>query len=87
MLVNASLLTAYALGCHSWRHLIGGRTDCFSCGAGGASRYRLWRVSSWFNGRHMRYAWLSLVWVVWTDLYIYLVATGTIRDLHTWGPE
>ncbi len=84
MLVNAGLLTGYALGCHSWRHLIGGRSDCFSCGRGGASRYQLWRLSSWFNGRHMRYAWLSLVWVVWTDLYIYLVATGTIRDLNTW---
>ena len=26
----------------------------------------------------------SLVWVALTDLYIYLVSTGTFRDLNTW---
>ena len=32
----------------------------------------------------MLFAWCSLVWVVLTDLYIYLVATGTIHDRSTW---
>ena len=32
----------------------------------------------------MVFAWCSLVWVAFTDLYIYLVSTGTIRDLNTW---
>jgi hypothetical protein len=32
----------------------------------------------------MAFAWLSLVWVVLTDVYILLVSTGTIRDLNTW---
>ena len=40
--------------------------------------------SSWLNGRHMAFAWSSLVWVALTDLYVYLVSTGTIRDLNTW---
>ena len=31
MLINAALLTGYTFGCHSWRHLIGGRLDCFTC--------------------------------------------------------
>jgi hypothetical protein len=81
MIVNATLLTGYTLGCHSWRHLIAGRHDCLSCGA---ARYQLWKKSSWLNERHMAFAWFSLVWVVLTDVYIYLVSTGTVRDLNTW---
>ena len=84
MLVNASLLSAYTFGCHSWRHLIGGRLDCFSCGSSVSPRYGLWKWSSWLNERHMLIAWCSLVWVALTDAYIYLVSTGTIRDVNTW---
>jgi hypothetical protein len=32
----------------------------------------------------MAFAWASLVWVVVTDLYVFLVSSGTIRDLNTW---
>jgi hypothetical protein len=32
----------------------------------------------------MVFAWCSLVWVALTDLYIYLLSTGTIRDVSTW---
>jgi len=84
MLINAALLTGYTFGCHSWRHLIGGRMDCFTCDGTPSSRYQLWKGSTWFNARHMAFAWLSLVWVAFTDFYIYLVSSGTIRDLHTW---
>lgn len=84
MVVNASLLSAYTFGCHSWRHLIGGRLDCFSCAGVAPSRHTMWSWSTWLNERHMRFAWLSLVWVALTDLYIYLVSSGTIRDLNTW---
>ncbi len=84
MLINAGLLTAYLFGCHSWRHLIGGRLDCFTCDRVASPRYGLWRMSSWLNERHMSMAWASLVWVVFTDLYIYLVARGIIVDLNTW---
>jgi hypothetical protein len=83
MLVNAALLSAYSFGCHSWRHLVGGRLDCFSCGAA-PTRYGLWKGSTWLNERHMLFAWCSLVWVAFTDLYIYLVSTGTIHDVNTW---
>ena len=31
LFVNAALLTGYSLSCHSLRHLVGGRLDCFSC--------------------------------------------------------
>jgi hypothetical protein len=77
-------LSAYVFGCHSWRHLIGGRHDCFSCGRAGHVRHRAWSWSSWLNERHMLVAWCSLVWVALTDAYIYLLSTGTIRDLNTW---
>jgi hypothetical protein len=33
----------------------------------------------------MEFAWCRLVWVAFTDLYILLVSSGTIRDLNTWG--
>jgi hypothetical protein len=84
MLINAGLLTGYTFGCHSWRHLIGGRLDCFTCNGAASHGYRMWKGSSWLNERHMAFAWLSLVWVAFTDLYIYLVSAGIIRDLNTW---
>jgi hypothetical protein len=84
MLINAALLTGYLFGCHSWRHLIAGRLDCFTCEGAGAPRYVVWKWSTWLNERHMAFAWFSLVWVAFTDFYVYLVATGTIRDLNTW---
>jgi len=83
MVINAALLSAYTFGCHSWRHLIGGRYDCFSCGA--RPRYGLWKGSSWLNERHMLFAWCSLVWVAFTDLYIYLLSTGVVKDWNTWS--
>jgi hypothetical protein len=82
MVLNAALLSGYLFGCHSWRHLIGGRHDCLTCAG---PRYGLWRGSSWLNERHQLFAWISLVWVCVTDLYIYLVSSGAIRDLHTWS--
>ena len=35
MLVNIVLLTTYTFSCHSLRHLVGGKLDCFSCTAFG----------------------------------------------------
>jgi len=84
MLINAALLSSWTLGCHSWRHLIAGRRDCFSCGRASTARYRAWRGSSWLNERHMLFAWCSLVWVALTDVYVCLVSSGTIRDWNTW---
>jgi hypothetical protein len=84
MLMNAALLTGYTFGCHSWRHLIGGQLDCFTCENAVTPRYGLWKSSTWLNERHMAFAWFSLVWVAFTDLYIYLVSSGAVRDLNTW---
>lgn len=86
MVINAALLSGYTLGCHSCRHLIGGGRDCLTCDQRVTSRYRLWQGASWLNERHMPFAWVSLVWVAFTDLYIYLVSSGAVRDLNTWQP-
>jgi len=85
MLINATLLSGYTFGCHSWRHLIAGRKDCFTCDGKASVRYGTFQASSWFNGRHMLFAWLSLFWVAFTDLYIQLVSRGVITDLNTWS--
>jgi len=83
--INCILIAAYTLGCHSFRHLIGGRSDCLtSCGAPTA-RLFAWKKASWFNMRHMQFAWASLVWVMVTDLYVRLVSMGYITDLNTWN--
>jgi hypothetical protein len=79
LFLNATLLAVYTLSCHSCRHLCGGHVDAFSRSP---LRYRLWRVVSKLNKRHMAWAWVSLVWVALTDFYVYLVSTGRITDLR-----
>jgi hypothetical protein len=75
--INVVLLGGYTLGCHSLRHLCGGRIDRISeC----PFRGRLYRGCSMLNGRHMAWAWTSLVWVAFTDLYIRLCSMGVISD-------
>jgi hypothetical protein len=82
--INAALIAGYTFGCHSFRHLVGGHDDCMSCGRD-TTRFTAWKKASWFNGRHMQFAWASLVWVMLTDVYVRLVAMGVIRDLNTWS--
>jgi hypothetical protein len=81
--LNAILIASYTFGCHSFRHIIGGRTDCMSCGKQ-TLQYGAWKRASWFNERHMQFALLSLVWVGFTDVYIRLVSMGVITDYNTW---
>ncbi|HEV8651347.1 MAG TPA: hypothetical protein VG276_18615 [Actinomycetes bacterium] len=79
LLANAALLWLYTLSCHSCRHLCGGHVNVFSKAP---VRFWLWRKVSALNARHMLYAWVSLFVVALTDLYVWLVATGAIRDLR-----
>lgn len=82
MLVNIILLTGYTFGCHSFRHLSGGRLDCFSCSAAAVTRHKAWRGVTRLNEHHMFWAWVSMISVGLTDLYIRLVAAGTIKDIR-----
>ncbi|MDX1611267.1 MAG: succinate dehydrogenase [Candidatus Thermoplasmatota archaeon] len=84
---NVVLLGGYTFGCHSLRHLIGGKFDCMTCPAGEGDRkertgYKGWKIVTWFNERHMLWAWLSLFWVGFTDLYVRLVSMGIIADVR-----
>ena len=84
LLINATLIASYTFGCHSFRHLIGGGENCMSCGQQ-TTKFRAWKKASWFNARHMNFAWASLVWVGVTDAYVRLVSMGVIHDFNTWG--
>jgi hypothetical protein len=79
LLANAALLWAYSLSCHSCRHIVGGRLNSFSRHP---LRYKAWTQISKLNARHANFAWLSLFSVLIADLYVFLVATGTISDLR-----
>ncbi len=79
LLVNVVLLSLYSFSCHSFRHLIGGKLNCFSpC----PTRYKLWRGASILNYNHMLWAWVSLFSVALADLYVRLVASGAITDVR-----
>jgi hypothetical protein len=83
--INVVLIAAYTFGCHSFRHLIGGRKDCMSsCGKPSAT-LGFWKRATWFNARHMQFAWASLVWVMVADVYVRLCSHGVIHDFNTWG--
>jgi hypothetical protein len=82
MILNCVLLTGYTFGCHSFRHLIGGGINSYSTAVLGGIRHSLWKRVSFLNERHMAFAWMSLFSVALTDLYIRLVATGTITDVR-----
>ena len=85
LILNAVLLATYTFGCHSFRHLIGGQLNCFTCDSAARTRYGVWQRVSWLNARHMLFAWLSLVWVGFADFYVRMVSMGYIHDLSTWG--
>jgi hypothetical protein len=82
LLANVSLLSLYTLSCHSLRHLIGGKLDCFSCSAFGPPRHTAWSWLSVLNERPMLFAWASLISVGLTDFYIRMVAARIFKDLR-----
>ena len=77
LVANVVLIWLYTLGCHSCRHVVGGRLRHFSKHP---VRYRAWTLVSRLNADHARYAWLSLFSVALADLYVYLLAIGAISD-------
>jgi hypothetical protein len=82
MLVNVVLLSGYTFGCHSFRHLIGGSLDCYTCSLSARVRFRLWKGSTVLNIRHAQWAWASLVSVWLLDVYIRLLHYGVLPDLR-----
>lgn len=75
--LNVVFLSGYTLGCHSLRHLVGGRLTQISKRP---LRHRGYVCVSALNRGHMLWAWTSLVWVAFTDLYVRLCAMGLLTD-------
>ena len=77
LLVNVILLGSYALGCHSLRHLAGGGLNVLSKSP---VRFVSYRCVSCLNRRHMNWAWMSLFWVAFSDVYVRLCSMGIWTD-------
>ncbi len=75
--LNVVLLTCYTLGCHSMRHLVGGFLDRLSQHP---VRKKAYDCSSCLNRWHMKWAWMSLIGVAFTDLYVRMCAMGIWHD-------
>lgn len=77
LVVNVILLASYTFGCHSLRHLVGGRCDELS---NKPLQQTAWKCAGAFNRRHMLFAWLSLFWVAFSDIYVRLCSMGIWHD-------
>jgi hypothetical protein len=77
--VNVCLLSCYALGCHSLRHLIGGSKDSLSRSP---ACHKAYQCVTCLNGRHMMWAWCSLFSVGFSDLYVRMCSMGIWHDWH-----
>ena len=77
--LNVFLLSGYTLGCHSLRHLVGGFMDKFS---GSPVKTKCYDCVSCLNRQHMIWAWCSLVWVAFSDVYVRLCSMGIWQDFR-----
>ena len=75
--MNVILLASYTFGCHSLRHLIGGFKDVISKSP---VRKKAYDCVSCLNARHMRFAWFSLFWVGFSDVYVRMCSMGIWTD-------
>jgi hypothetical protein len=71
LLLNATFLWGYSASCHSCRHAIGGRLRHFSKHP---FRYKAWTVVSRLNQKHQNFAWVSLIWVAFSDFFVRMVS-------------
>jgi hypothetical protein len=79
LVVNVVLLGGYTFGCHSLRHLIGGFLDEPSKAPACAKGFA---CVSCLNRRHMLWAWMSLFWVGFADVYVRLCSMGVWHDFR-----
>ena len=69
----------------SLRHWVAGGLNRFSATPTRRLRRKAWEVFTVANEHHRRWAWTSLIFVGLTDLYVHLVANGTVTDPNTWS--
>jgi hypothetical protein len=82
IMLSTLTLTLYTTSCHSLRHIVGGKIDCFSCTASTRARHGIWQRVTGLNERHQLYAWISLFAVTAADLVVRLLSMGVIRDVR-----
>ena len=82
ILLDAIFLSLYVFSCHSWRHLLAGKLNCFTCDHFSKKRHEAWTKQSILNENHMVFAWISLFTVGFADLYIRMVSMGVIPDIQ-----
>jgi hypothetical protein len=75
--INVIFLGGYTFGCHSLRHLVGGFLDRLS---NAPVRRKAYMCVSCFNRKHMLWAWMSLFWVAFSDIYVRLCSMGIWTD-------
>jgi hypothetical protein len=80
MTLNAFCLMNYTLGCHAFRHLVGGKLDCFSSCTTNQIRHKGWKGVTALTRNHQLWAWVSLFVVGFTDFYIYMLTLGHFSD-------
>jgi hypothetical protein len=76
---NVILLGGYTLGCHSFRHLVGGGRDKLS---DAPVRKTCYDCVSGLNRKHQLWAWCSLFCVGFSDIYVRLCSMGLLTDLR-----
>ncbi len=77
--LNAILLGGYTFGCHSLRHIVGGHVDQLTKAP---ARHQIYNCVSCLNRGHMPWAWCSLIWVAFSDIYVRLCSMGIWSDLR-----
>jgi hypothetical protein len=82
LLANALLLTSWTISCHSFRHVIGGNMDSYSFRTAGRLRKNLFDLQSKLNAHHEALAWISLITIIFADLYLRALAAGLQLDLR-----
>ncbi len=70
-------LAGYTFSCHSLRHLVGGNCDQLSKLP---VRHKAYGCVSYLNRRHMLWAWASLFFVGFADIYVRLCSMGVWTD-------
>ena len=86
-LVNVIMLTGYTLGCHAFRHVIGGGSNDWTSSGMARLKYKMWKFSTKLNEKHKDWALYSLFWVMFTDFYIYACTDPMFgwTDYVLWG--
>jgi hypothetical protein len=79
LLLNVILLGSYTFGCHSLRHLVGGYRDQL---ANAPTQKAAYDCVSCLNRWHGTWAWCSLFWVGFSDVYVRMCSMAVWQDFH-----